>query len=379
MAAARTLRGLLWNDDEDRPRAIWRLGLAAVLLLVGGIAGVALASGLVALAPSTAPPTVVALVTVAARTLEMAGFVGGILAAAWLIDRRRLVDLGLGRSRDWWADLAFGLALGVALPALVFALELAAGFLRVTGTLVSRADPSLAVGPGVPVALALALTFAFFVGVGLFEELLFRGYLLTNVAEGLDGWLGVGRRGALAGATAVSSLAFAVGHGMNPNVTPLAVANIALFGGLFAASYLLTERIAVAVGVHVTWNFSIASVFGFPVSGFTTPATVVAVEQSGPELVTGGSFGPEGGLVTLVAFVAGATALAWWVRLREGALRWRAAVARPTLRRSERADHRSDAAADADSDGPGTADVDDETADTADGDAATGGPEPDTE
>ncbi|MFC7196576.1 CPBP family intramembrane glutamic endopeptidase [Halosimplex aquaticum] len=200
----------------------------------------------------------------------------------------------------------------------MFALELAAGFLRVTGTLVSRADPSLAVGPGVPVAVAVALTFAYFVGVGVFEELLFRGYLLTNVAEGLDGWFGVGRRGALAAAVALSSLAFAAGHWMNPNVTPLAVANIALFGTLFAASYLLTERIAVAIGFHVTWNFAIASVFGFPVSGFTTPATVVAVEQSGPELVTGGSFGPEGGLVALVAFAVGVAALGWWVRLREG-------------------------------------------------------------
>ncbi|WP_436925874.1 CPBP family intramembrane glutamic endopeptidase [Halosimplex amylolyticum] len=334
----RTLRGLLWNDDEDRPRAFWRLGLATLLVLVGGIGGLVAASGLAAFAPSTAPATLAALVTVAARTLPIAGFVAGILAAAWLIDRRRLVDLGLGRSRAWWADLAFGLALGVVLPGLVFALELAAGFLRVTGALVTRADPSLAVGPGVPVVVAVALTFAYFVGVGVFEELLFRGYLLTNVAEGLDGWFGVGHRGALAGAAAVSSLAFAVGHGSNPNVTPLAIANILLFGGFFAASYLLTERIAVAIGFHVTWNFSLASVFGFPVSGVRTPATVLAVEQSGPELVTGGSFGPEGGLVALVAFAAGVAALGWWVRLREGTLRWRAAVARPTLRRSASAE-----------------------------------------
>ncbi|MFC7141351.1 CPBP family intramembrane glutamic endopeptidase [Halosimplex aquaticum] len=374
MSDSPSLRGLLWNRDEGRPRAFWRLGLAALLLLVGGIGGVVVASALVALAPSTAPPILAAVVTVTARTTQVAGFAAAILAAAWLIDRRRLVDLGLGCSRDWWADLAFGLALGVALPALVFALELAAGFLRVTGTLVSRADPSLAVGPGVPVAVAVALTFAYFVGVGVFEELLFRGYLLTNVAEGLDGWFGVGRRGALAAAVALSSLAFAAGHWMNPNVTPLAVANIALFGTLFAASYLLTERIAVAIGFHVTWNFAIASVFGFPVSGFTTPATVVAVEQSGPELVTGGSFGPEGGLVALVAFAVGVAALGWWVRLREGALRWRAAVARPTLRRSVVAEQRADEATEVDGETADTAD-----GETVDGDATTGGAEPDTE
>jgi len=326
------LRGLLWNERERRPRALWRFALALFLLLVGGIGGVLAASGLAALAPSTAGPTPTALVTVAARTLQVAGFVAGTLGAAWLVDRRELSDLGLDRSPAWWADLGFGLALGVALPALVFAVELAAGFVRVTGLVVTRSDPSLAIGPGVAPALALSLTLAYFVGVGVFEELLFRGYLLTNVAEGLAGWRGIGLGGSFAGATVVSSLAFGVGHWLNPNVTALALVNIALFGGLFAASYLLTGRIAAAVGLHVTWNFSIASLFGFPVSGFTTPVTAVAVEQSGPPLATGGSFGPEGGLVALGALLAGFGALAGWVGWREGELRWRESIARPMLR-----------------------------------------------
>ncbi|QPV61355.1 CPBP family intramembrane metalloprotease [Halosimplex litoreum] len=326
------LRGLFWNDRERRPRALPRLGLALFLFVVGGVGGALASSALVALAPSTAGATLTALVSVAARTLQIAGFVAGILAAARLVDRRRLSDLGLGRSPAWWADLAFGLALGVALPGLVFAVELAAGLLRVTGTVVTRADPSVAIGPSVAPALAFALVSVYFVGVGVFEELLFRGYLLTNVAEGLAGWRGIGLGGAFAGATVVSGLAFGVGHGANPNVTALALVNIALFGGLFAASYLLTGRIATAIGLHVTWNVSIASVFGFPVSGFTTPVTVVAVEQSGPTVLTGGSFGPEGGLVALGALVVGFGALAGWVRWREGELRWHESVARPALR-----------------------------------------------
>ena len=332
MADSRSIRGLLWNDDESRPRAPWRLALAVVLLVAGGVGGFVAASGITALTPNAAGPTLTAVLTVVAQVVQVAGFVAGLVAAAVLVDRRYLADVGLRPSPAWWADLAFGLALGVALPALVFALEFAAGFLRVTGTFVTRSDPSLGIGPGVAPVAALALTLGYFVGVGVFEEMFFRGYLLPNVAEGLDGWLGIGSTGALAGAAVVSGLAFGVGHGLNPNVTALALANIALFGGLFAASYLLTERIAVAIGLHVTWNFSIASVFGFPVSGFTTPVTVVAVEQSGPALVTGGSFGPEGGLVALLALVVGVGALGWWVRWREGSLEWRVGVASPSLR-----------------------------------------------
>ncbi|PSP69071.1 CPBP family intramembrane metalloprotease domain-containing protein [Halobacteriales archaeon QH_8_67_27] len=332
MADSRSIRGLLWNDDESRPRAPWRLALAVVLLVAGGVGGFVAASGITALTPNAAGQTLTAVLTVVAQVVQVAGFVAGLVAAAVLVDRRYLADMGLRPSPAWWADLAFGLALGVALPALVFALEFAAGFLRVTGTFVTRSDPSLGIGPGVAPVAALALTLGYFVGVGVFEEVFFRGYLLPNVAEGLDGWLGIGSTSALAGAAVVSGLAFGVGHGLNPNVTALALANIALFGGLFAASYLLTERIAVAIGLHVTWNFSIASVFGFPVSGFTTPVTVVAVEQSGPALVTGGSFGPEGGLVALLALVVGVGALGWWVRWREGSLEWRVGVASPSLR-----------------------------------------------
>ncbi|PSP53664.1 hypothetical protein BRC74_03375 [Halobacteriales archaeon QH_7_68_42] len=165
--------------------------MLAVVLLFAAAAGAVLATSvLAALAPDTAPAAATALFTTATALVPYAALVGALLAAAWLVDRRRPADLGLGTSRAWWADCAFGLALGVVLPGLVFALALAADYLRVTGTLVTRPDPFLAVGGGVAPALGLALTLAYFVGVGVFEELLFRGYLLVNLAEGLDGWLG---------------------------------------------------------------------------------------------------------------------------------------------------------------------------------------------
>ena len=331
----RRLRGLGWNSTQRRPRAPWRLLVGAVVLVAAGVAGVLAASALAATAGSTAPPTVVAVVGTTAQTLPYAAFIGGIVAAAVLVDRRRLRDFGLARSRAWWADLGFGLALGVALPGLVFAVELAAGFVTVSGFVHFRPDASLPVAAGVPAPLALALVVVFFVGVGVFEELLFRGYLLRNVAEGLAGWRGTTPRTALSVAAAVTSVLFGAGHAANPSATVLSTANIVVYGGLFAASYLLTDRLGVAIGLHIAWNFAVSSVFGFPVSGFTTPVTLVAVEQSGPPTLTGGPFGPEGGLVALVGLAVGAGALAWWVRRTEGELRWREAAARPTLRAAD--------------------------------------------
>jgi membrane protease YdiL (CAAX protease family) len=332
MARFGPVHEVFWNDREGRARAPWRLGVGIVLLFVGVVGGVLVTSVLAALAPDTAPATATALFNTAVALVPYAAFTGTLLAAAWLVDRRTLADLGLGRSPAWWADLAFGLALGVVLPGLVFALALATGSLRVTGTLVARESALLPVGPDVAPAVALACTFALFVGVGVFEELLFRGYLLVNLAEGADGFLGASRQTALAGASLLTSVGFGVVHAANPNATAFALVNISLFGGLFAASVLLTDRIAIAVGLHVTWNFAVSSVFGFPVSGVTTPVTALAVEVSGPALLTGGAFGPEGGLFALVALVAGFGALAAWVRWREGALRVRDGVAVPELR-----------------------------------------------
>lgn len=334
---ASPLRALVWNDRERRPRALWRLSLAAVVVVAAGVGVGLVGDALAALVPGSDPSAVAVARTVPQVTL-LAGFAGGILAAAALVDRRRLRDLGLARSRDWWTDLGFGVVLGVALPAVVFALELALGYVAVTGTVVAREGPALPPVAGAPFAVAFALVAVNFAAVAVFEELLFRGYLLVNVAEGLQ-WGGrLGARGALAGAALVTSVAFGLGHAANPNATLRGVVLIALYGALLAAGYLLTDRLAVPVGLHFGWNLSVSSVFGFPVSGVATPVTLVAVEQTGPVLVTGGRFGPEAGLVSLVSLAAGVGALLAWVRWREGVVRVRESVVAPDLRADDSED-----------------------------------------
>jgi len=312
-------RALVWNDREGRLRTPWRLALALAVVVLAGLAG-ALAGNAVAAAGRAGGPVVAAVAATVGQVLLLAALAAGLLAAAVALDRRRLRDLGLERSRAWWADLGFGLALGSVLPGVVFALEVAAGYATVTGTVVTRAGATLPPAAGVPFAVAFALTALYFVAVAGFEELLFRGYLLGTLAEGLRWRDSLGVRGALAGATVLTSAAFGLGHATNPSATGRGVVIIGLYGVFLAAGYLATGRLAVPLGVHATWNLSASSVFGFPVSGVSTPVTLVAVEQTGPALVTGGRFGPEAGLVSLVALAAGFGALAAWVRRREGAV-----------------------------------------------------------
>jgi hypothetical protein len=310
----RRVRDAVRNPRTDRLRAPWRLLattlLVAASLLAAGVvaAGLRRSLGLAGLTGSVLGPLAVT-----------AAVVGSVAVAGRYLDRRRLADYGLRVDRAWLRDLGFGLALGVALMAGVFALELAAGWARVTGTFVAR-------GPFLPALLSAAVLFAC---VGLYEELLVRGYLLTNLAEALSS---LGDRVAVAAATVLSAAVFGVAHAGNPNATAVSTLAITLAGVVLALGYVLTDELAVPVGLHVTWNFAQGTLFGFPVSGQSVAASVVAVEVRGPTALTGGAFGPEAGLVGVLAILVGGAAIAGWVRWQHGPLRVHPGVTTPVGR-----------------------------------------------
>lgn len=251
--------------------------------------------------------------------------VAAVLLAGRLVDRRTVRDFGFHLDRAWWLDLGVGLAIGAVLMVAVFLVELAAGWIRIVDTLhVGRAG--FAFWPWVGVSF---LTYAF---VGLYEELLLRGYLLTNLAEGLTWFDRVSTAWAVGIAVAGTSLLFGAMHLGNPNATLASFTGIALAAIMLAAGYVLTGELAIPIGIHVTWNFVQGTVFGFPVSGTTHGVSVVVIEQQGPALITGGAFGPEAGLIGVLTSLVGIGLIAAWVRRREGRLGIHPIVATPELR-----------------------------------------------
>lgn len=308
---------LVWNRAERRPTAPVRVVTGLVLVVVVAVA-VQLGFGVVLSAVESAVADRLGVFVV------YAGLGGGTLVAAVAVDRRTVADLGFGVDRDWWLDLAFGLALGAGLMSGVFLVALGAAWIRVTGTFVADASG----GFGVNFLFLVAL----FVAVGVVEELLLRGWLLTNLAEGFDGVWTVGRRGAVVLAVALSSAVFGGLHATNPNATLASTVGITLAGVLLASGYVLTDELAIPVGIHVTWNLFQGGVYGFPVSGLDLGVRVVAVAERGPDLFTGGRFGPEAGLLGVGAVVLGTGLVALYVRLRTGGLRLDTGVTTPDLR-----------------------------------------------
>jgi membrane protease YdiL (CAAX protease family) len=216
------------------------------------------------------------------------------------LDGQSLRSLGLQREQGWVRHIVAGLLLGTLLMALIFLAEWALGWLTVQGF-------SWQVHSFASLLAALFGYLLISAAVALYEELAFRGYILQNLQAD---W------GTIA-ALVASSLLFGVFHGLNPNVTWLALLNIFLAGVVLVACYLVTRSLWLPMAFHFSWNFVQGPILSFPLSGLDT-AGLLVTSIEGNTLLTGGAFGPEGGLLGTMALCLGlAVLLVWrWARPR---------------------------------------------------------------
>jgi membrane protease YdiL (CAAX protease family) len=236
-----------------------------------------------------------------------------VLLATWLvvrfIDRRPWSEIGLQFDRPWWLDLIFGLFLGALLMSFVFVVELVAGWVAVRDFFVVDLNAT-------PFVVALIGPLVVSLVISIIEELLARGYQLRNLAEGLN-LPAIGPNRAIVLSWIISSLLFGLLHVFNPNATWLSTLYLMLTGVFFGLGFVLTGRLGLPIGLHFAWNFVQGNVYGFPVSGNVFGgATVITIEQGGPALWTGGAFGPEAGLLGIMAILLGCLFTLLWVGRR---------------------------------------------------------------
>ncbi len=329
-------RTLIWNESQHRLRTLWRLAFQAGFMALLALAPVIIIGESLSAAQRRGILPEALTGVVGDKILDL--IIGPlftilIIISVWLaghvLDRRQFADFGVHFSHSWWIDLGFGLGLGAGLMGLIFLLEWAAGWITIRNTF----QISLS---GLPLNLALFYVLVKDVCIGIYEELLSRGYHLKNMAEGFKGMRGMSAKTAILLGALVSSAIFGLLHAANAHATLLSLFILCLNGVFLALGYILTGELAIPIGLHITWNFFQGSIFGFPVSGDQESASIIAIQQGGPILMTGGAFGPEGGLVGIAAMFLGSILILMWVRWRHDRLGINENLAVPELLSDQR-------------------------------------------
>lgn len=137
---------------------------------------------------------------------------------------------------------------------------------------------------------------------GITEEILLRGIVFRWLEELGGSWV----------ALALSALLFGFLHAGNPNATLISSLAIALAAGvLLGGAYMLTRNLWLAIGLHAGWNVTQGLVWDVPISGFALDGWVDS-RLVGDPVLSGGSFGLEASVITMVI----ATAYGVWLIVR---------------------------------------------------------------
>jgi membrane protease YdiL (CAAX protease family) len=198
-----------------------------------------------------------------------------------IYERGNLSDIGLGWTAASRRNLSLGMLGGIGGALLVVLLPLVlrlADFERVPGERLRW--PSL-------LFVSILLLFG---AVG--EEMLFRGYGFQVLVKGI---------GPFATVLPVAVL-FGLAHSQNLNFGPIALFNTILWGVVLGFAYLRSGDLWLPIGLHFGWNWTLP-LMGANLSGFTMDVTGFAMHWKVGDKLSGGAYGPEGGLLTTVVAI----------------------------------------------------------------------------
>jgi membrane protease YdiL (CAAX protease family) len=121
------------------------------------------------------------------------------------------------------------------------------------------------------------------------EEMIFRGYGFQLLIQKIGPFATVLPVGVI----------FGIAHSSNPNATLLGVTNTIIWGVLLGFAFLRSHDLWLPIGLHYGWN-TVLPLFGVNLSGLTIDVTRYSYRWDLTPLWSGGSYGPEGGLLTTI-------------------------------------------------------------------------------
>jgi membrane protease YdiL (CAAX protease family) len=214
---------------------------------------------------------------------------GSWLTLRW-IDRRPYTLLGLDFKRDAITNIAKGFLLGFINVLIVFLVLWLTGFIEFKF-----------VGVDINVLISMFEYFIVFMVAATFEETFNRGYVLQALIEGTNLWLAI----------TIISIVFVLGHATNTGFAWNNAVYFFVHGIIYCVLYVKTCSLWVPIGFHLAWNWAQGPLFGMNVSGTTMEKTFILSMPKGNVLLSGGEFGAEGSLITILVSII---FLLWLIR-----------------------------------------------------------------
>ena len=310
------LQHVFWDSTEQRLRAPFRLVVQLLFTLICAFIAIVGMGSLLTYArhhdllASTDKETFDQIGNMIVAPVAAALVYLSLKVGARRVENRDFSIYGMTFSRTWIDQFLFGCALAGGLITLIFAAEYLAGWIHIEGFF-------RVTNPQNVISVSLLFSLVKVVIVAIVEELIFRGLVLRVLAESFDGFLGMSAASGQTAALLFSALLFGAVHLTNPNSSWASTAVIFFIGTFFGLAYIITGQLAAPIGLHLAWNLFQGVVYGFPVSGDKEPAVFLLTRQSGNALVTGGSFGPEAGLLGIAAAILGILSLWFYFEDRQ--------------------------------------------------------------
>ncbi|UCD95315.1 MAG: CPBP family intramembrane metalloprotease [Candidatus Zixiibacteriota bacterium] len=286
----------IFRNSRGRLRAIWRMALYLLISVITLVPVMAIFKLLVTIFPFESKETGV---TSTINLLFVLALNIGFLVGAWItlkrVDRRPAALLGLN---FWWVSLKeflIGFAVGLANFGAVLIILVLAGYVSLEPAGISVSEVGL-------ILRSIAVIFVF----AAFEELINRGYLFQAFCEGAGVWI----------AAVTVSVIFSLVHIVNPAFSLIGAIFLFVHGLLYAFAYLKTRSLWTPIGLHMAWNLAQGQFAGMNVSGSDVGASLFNSTVSGPTSLTGGEFGIEGSLITVIisAVILVAVIKASWLK-----------------------------------------------------------------
>ncbi len=219
-----------------------------------------------------------------------------LLIATWImgrIERRNFADYGLpwqrAFGRQFWQGAGFSFA---SFTVLLLAMRLAGVFSF--GTIALQGWDVW--------KYAAAWAVLVFLGA-LLEDFLYRGYLQFTLTTGIGFWP----------AAIVTSLLMGGMHYFNPSGHGLGPLSATIYCLVTVLVLRRTGDLWMPLGIHSAWAWAEVYFYGVPDSGYRATGHLFEAQFHGSTLLTGGGFGPEASIFTLVLLTIWGVIFSVWL------------------------------------------------------------------